>query len=186
MTNALDQQRIILKNLKVADFASRESLCFTATVVFDGEPIADADNDGHGAATIVRARQGKRDRLAAAEEFVENLPPEVTEYDDPTDSSRRFTIEITLDYLVESLACTMHAQKKMRAAFNRDMANKVMYVKAGQLMYLKGVNLKAIPDRQAYFAALRARQKEPVTILAELPPDEAFALWRQFAIDDDA
>ncbi len=75
MTNALDQQRITLKNLKVADLASRESLCFTATVVFDREPIAYADNDGHGAATIVRALQGKRDRLAEAEEFVENLPP---------------------------------------------------------------------------------------------------------------
>ncbi|WP_166737498.1 hypothetical protein [Pseudomonas aeruginosa] len=30
------QDRITLKNLKVADFASEETLCFTATVMFDG------------------------------------------------------------------------------------------------------------------------------------------------------
>lgn len=184
MTNALDQQRVTLKNLKVADFASEETLCFTATVLFDGEAIADARNDGHGGATFVFPRQGKRDRLAEAEDFAKSLPPEVTEFDDPQDSSRRFEIDITLDYLVDSLAGSMHAEKKIRAAFNRDISNKVMFIKGDKLLFLKGVKLRAIPDRKAYFAALHARQKEPIIILAELPPEEAFALWKPHAIND--
>lgn len=58
------QDRITLKNLKVADFASEETLCFTATVMFDGRPIAEARNDGHGGSTFVRALQGQAALLA--------------------------------------------------------------------------------------------------------------------------
>ena len=46
MQTITKQNRITLKNLKVADFASEETLCFTATVVFDGSSIAQARNDG--------------------------------------------------------------------------------------------------------------------------------------------
>jgi hypothetical protein len=63
-----------LKNLKVADFASEETLCFTATVMFDGRPIAEARN-GHGGSTFVRALQGQAALLAQAEEFAKSLPP---------------------------------------------------------------------------------------------------------------
>ena len=59
------QDRITLKNLKVADFASEETLCFTATVMFDGRPIAEARNDGHGGSTFVRALQGQAALLAS-------------------------------------------------------------------------------------------------------------------------
>ncbi|CAM5211279.1 hypothetical protein CDEF62S_04990 [Castellaniella defragrans] len=52
METITKQDRITLKNLKVADFASEETLCFTATIVFDGIPIAEARNDGHGGSTL--------------------------------------------------------------------------------------------------------------------------------------
>ena len=184
MTTALDQQRVTLKNLKVADFASQETLCFSATVVFDGEAIAEANNDGHGGATYLYAREGKRDRLDEAEAFAASLPPEVTEFDDPQDSSRRFTIDFTLEYLVDSLAIVMHEDRRIRASFNRHMASKVMYVRDGKLMYLKNVKLKTVTDRADLFARLRARHPEPITILAELPADEAFTLWKRLAVDD--
>ncbi|HAB5395149.1 hypothetical protein ACVCGZ_05865 [Serratia nematodiphila] len=183
---SIHQQRVSLKNLKVADFASEETLCFTATILFDGEPIADASNDGHGGMTFVRARDGKRSKVAEAEEFAASLPPDVTEYDDPQDSSRKFTIQITLDYLVDDLANAMHTDKKIRAAFNRDIGNKVLFVKDGKLLFLKGVKLKTVTDRPAYFARLRAAQKQPIVILAELAPDEAFALWKQHTCNDGA
>ena len=51
METITKQNRITLKNLKVADFASEETLCFTATIVFDDTPIAEARNDGHGGST---------------------------------------------------------------------------------------------------------------------------------------
>lgn len=178
----IHQQRVSLKNLKVADFASEETLCFTATVLFDGEPVADADNDGHGGSTVVRVRDGKQSKLAEAEQFAASLSPEVIRYDDPRDSSHNFTVQITLDYLVDELANTMHADKKIRAAFNRDIGNKVLFVKDGKLLFLKGIKLKAIADRKAYFTSLHARQTQPIVVLAELPPEQAFDLWKQHVL----
>ena len=69
MDNITKQDRITLKNLKVADFASEETLCFNATVVFDGTPIAEARNDGHGGSTFLHALNGKAGLLAQAEAF---------------------------------------------------------------------------------------------------------------------
>lgn len=67
METITKQNRITLKNLKVADFASEETLCFTATVVFDGVPIAEARNEGHGGSTFVRALLGQAALLSKAE-----------------------------------------------------------------------------------------------------------------------
>ena len=47
MTYVIHQNRVSLRNLKIADFASEETLCFSATVLLDGQPIAEARNDGH-------------------------------------------------------------------------------------------------------------------------------------------
>ena len=57
-------------------------------------------------------------------------------------------------------------------------------VRPRQLLFLKGIKLNAIADRPAYFASLRARRGQPIVILAELGPDEAFALWKQHVLGD--
>src|SRR3546814_18671116 len=86
---------------------------------------------------------------------------------------------MTLDFLIDELADAMHAERKVRAAFNRDIGNKVLFIKDGKLLFIKGIKLKAIADRKAYFASLRARQAQPIVILAELAPEQAFDLWKQ-------
>jgi hypothetical protein len=45
---------ITLKNLKVAQFRSEETLCYQADVCVDGKKVGTADNDGHGGCTHVR------------------------------------------------------------------------------------------------------------------------------------
>ena len=172
MDNITKQDRITLKNLKVADFASEETMCFSATVVFDGTPIAEARNDGHGGSTFLRALSGKVALLAQAEAFAKGLPP------------APLHIDMTLDFLVDELADAMHAERKVRAAFNRDIGNKVLFIKDGKLLFIKGIKLKAIADRKAYFASLRARQAQPIVILAELAPEQAFDLWKQHVLGD--
>lgn len=44
---------ITVKNVKIAEFMSEETLCFTATVYQDGKRIGEAKNDGHGGCTFV-------------------------------------------------------------------------------------------------------------------------------------
>ncbi|MCG8277418.1 hypothetical protein [Stenotrophomonas sp. NLF4-10] len=180
METITQQDRITLKNLKVADFASEETLCFSATVVFDGTPIAEARNDGHGGSTFIRALDGKAALLAQAEAFAKDLPPAPLDLGHEDEAPH--LIDITLDFLVDELADAMHAERKVRAAFNRDIGSKVLFVKDGKLLFIKGIKLKAIADRKAYFASLRARQTQPIIILAELAPDEAFALWKQHVL----
>ena len=75
METITQQDRITLNNLKVADFASEETLCFTATVMFDGRPIAEARNDGHGGSTFVRALQGQAALQGGLQQVV-TLKPE--------------------------------------------------------------------------------------------------------------
>ena len=182
METITKQNRITLKNLKVADFASEETLCFTATIVFDDTPIAEARNDGHGGSTFLRALNGKAALLARAEAFPKGLPP--TPPDLGQEGEDPHYIDMTLDFLVDELADAMHAERKVRAAFNRDIGNKVLFIKDGRLLFLKGIKLKAIADRAAYFAKLRSRQDQPIVILAELPADEAFAIWKQHVLGD--
>jgi len=180
MENITKQDRITLRNLKVADFASEETTCFTCTVLFDGVPIAEAHNDGRGGSTFLRALQGQTAMMAQAEVFAKSLPP--ASLDVEREDNEPLLIDMTLDFLVDELADAMHAQRKLRAAFNRDIGNKVLFIKDGKLKFLKGIKLKTITDRAAYFAKLRSRQAQPVVILAELPPDEAFALWKQHVL----
>src|SRR3546814_13783320 len=59
------------------------------------------------------------------------------------------------------------------------IGNKVLFIKDGKLLFIKGIKLKAIADRKAYFASLRARPAQPIVILAELAPEQAFDLWKQ-------
>ncbi|MDN7435682.1 hypothetical protein QZN62_20960 [Burkholderia multivorans] len=76
----------------------------------------------------------------------------------------------------------MQQPEQVRAAFERDIGNKVLFVKDGKLLFIDGIRLKAIADHKAYFASLRARQAQPIVILAELPPKQAFDLWKQHVL----
>ena len=78
----------------------------------------------------------------------------------------------------------MQQPEKVRAAFERDLGNKVLFIKGGMLLFIDGINLKSIADRKAYFASLRARQAQPIVVLAELGQDEAFALWKQYVLGE--
>ncbi|MCQ9617397.1 hypothetical protein L1889_12415 [Paenalcaligenes niemegkensis] len=184
METIIKQDRIALKNLKVAQFASEETLCFTATVLFDGVAIAQARNDGRGGSTFLHALEGKAAQLTEARQFAKGLPAARFEGGITGQDDAPLIIDMTLDFLVDQLAETQHTDRKLRTAFTRDIGNKVLFIKNDRLLFLKGVKLKTIVDRPAYFKALRTRQSLPIIILAELPPAEAFALWKRYALGD--
>lgn len=185
MTDTIQQTRVSLKNLQVADFASEETLCFSAVVQLDGRPVAQARNDGHGGCTFLHPLKGAQAVLAEAEAFAKSLPAVVTEYDDPHDPSRKFTIAVTLDYLVDHLAQQMHGEGKIRATFKRDISNKVLFIKDQRLLFLKGLKLKSLTNRASLYADLRAKHGADLVILNELTLEEAFALWKNHVVTED-
>jgi len=180
------QTRISLKRLKVAAFASEETLCFEATVLLDGLPIAEARNDGHGGMTNLRAIKGAEAKLRSADEFAKSLPPLISEYADPKDATRKLELPMSLEFLVDLLASHEDAEKRLRTAFKRDMAKKVMYVANNRLLYLKGINriICSTEEIQRFHKRIRAEHGPETTILHELSQDEAFALWRRFAVKE--
>jgi hypothetical protein len=182
MTNTIEQTRITLRNLKVAEFASEETLCFKAVVLFDGEPIGDAENDGHGGCTFVRPRKDAHAKLAEAEAFAKTLAPLVTAHDDPNDRSRKLTLEVTLDLLIDELAEEMHHDRKIRASFKRDITRKLLYLEGDRLFYLKNTDLRSIQDKDAFYALFRGKHGADTVILNTLPDEEAFALWKQHVV----
>lgn len=44
------KKKFTLKNLKVCEWASEETTCFTATMYVDGKRVGECSNDGHGGA----------------------------------------------------------------------------------------------------------------------------------------
>ncbi|MFL9883237.1 hypothetical protein PQR66_09385 [Paraburkholderia agricolaris] len=181
----INQQRISLKNLKVADFASEETLCFTATVLFDGKPIAQTRNGGHGGGTDLHPLRSTQARLAEAEALAQSLPPFVTSHGGPDQSSENFTIEMSLDFLIDLLVSDMHFERKMRASFKRDFGNKAMFVRDGGLRFLKGNVLEKYADKTILFAQMRKTFGDSIVILNELPMEEAFSLWKRHMDVDD-
>lgn len=179
-----NQKRITLKNLKVAEFASEETLCFTATVLFDDKPIAHASNDGHGGSTFLLPMPGTREKLEEAEAFALSLPAQVTDHPDPEDHSRKMIIDISLDYLVDCLAGQMHSDKKLKTLFNRKMRSKVLFCRAEEIYSLNKVKPADIKNKAEFYASLRKKEGADIIILAELSPDEAFALWKRYGVQE--
>lgn len=92
---------LAVKNVKHAKFMSEETLCFTASVYFNGKKVGTAENRGQGGNTMIFPDSGKSDQLTQAEEWAKAQPPqewEVEWQDEPmiVDTD----IEILVDELV--------------------------------------------------------------------------------------
>jgi hypothetical protein len=178
------QSRITLKNLKVANFASEETLCFKAIVLFDGEPIGEAQNQGHGGMTNIHPLEGKNNKLDAAEAFARSLPPLTSNFPDPHDPFRKQELPMSLDFLVDLLASEEQAEKEHRQRFNRVFGKKLLFVTGDEIRYPKGVNLTlcTADEIKRYCAQIRKVHGPDTRILSELPKEEAFALWKSFLL----
>lgn len=71
--------RLTVKNYKIAEWASEETDCYTASLYLDGKRIGTAQNDGHGGADFYDFVSP--DAKAAFEEYVEEWVASVQ--DDP-------------------------------------------------------------------------------------------------------
>lgn len=179
----IQQDRISLRNLRVSKLAGEESACFSATLLFDGAPVAEARNDGLDGWTYFRVLRGAQVRFMEAETFARSLPPEVIQLEDAQPPGQSLTISMTLSYLVEHIASEMYFEKTIRSLFKRAYRSELLFVRGDQLHVLEGVKLDALRNKTKYFQALRAKYGADITILAELPPEVAFALWKRYAIE---
>jgi hypothetical protein len=113
-------------------------------------------------------------------------PPFVTSHQGLDPSSGNFIIEMSLDFLVDLLVEDMHFERKIRASFKRDFGNKAMFVRDGDLRFLKGNVLKTYANKTDLFAQMRKTLGDGIVIINELPIEEAFAIYKRHMAVNDA
>jgi hypothetical protein len=166
--------QITVDQVKVAKFASEETLCFQARVLFEGVPFARARNDGHGGCTFLDAINGRSSELyQKAEKLVKALPPIKTEF--KNDDGSTFEYKETLDGYVDSLVSKAQEDKDVLANFKRSMKSKVMFIRDGKLMEYRGVK---DPAQRARIIANHSAKAPADTIFDSLPTAAAIALFR--------
>jgi hypothetical protein len=103
-----------LKSLKIAEFASEETLCYEAIIVENGKPVFRGRNDGHGGSDfyepLVYSPEGRKmmeEALARLEAYAKALPPI---------ESHGIVLDHDAESLIGSLAESARMLKKMKRA----------------------------------------------------------------------
>jgi len=93
--------KIELKNIKHAEFASRETHCFTASVYIDGKRSGTVSNDGHGGCNGYEPRS----LALVINDYAKTLPPlpsPFADYDEPIEQSEDTLIgELVNQYVIK-------------------------------------------------------------------------------------
>lgn len=153
--------RITLDKIQVCNFASEETTCFKAHVLFDGVKIGEARNDGHGGATVTYVDIYKGNQHAAAEHYAAQVL-DGAGFDPP------------LSQLVDALIELHQVQREVTTRYRRISKAKVVYIKDGELYNF------ALRNGNATMAELIGRvvAKHPTAeILNTLPEAQAVARY---------
>lgn len=103
--------RVDLESLKVVKSRSQETLCYSATVVFDGKAFACLDNDGRGGSTCFYPKDGCETDIAEMKAYM---------------SSHGLTIEFSFDELAECLSEVAAIKRKMKKNILIEKADSIM------------------------------------------------------------
>ena len=178
----ISQDRLAVKTLKVAEFASEETLCYEATFTFDGVPAFRGKNGGTGGPDdyepiSYEKESGPqfRERMAPIEAWAKTFPPLPSEHFEDG-------LEMDLELLVGLLISDEQALKRAK----RQLKNRIIY-SAGDGLHEYPFNTKNNKrwaarngGRSALDRAFRAKIAEEhgdaAMILNDIPIGEAARL----------
>lgn len=121
---------ITLKGLHILGKNSEETLCMEAKVCLDGQAFAIATNDGHGGETFIMALAGKEEVMAKVVAWARAQPAEIITEIGGEPLAKPFTLDFTLEGLVDKLATeTWNAKEraKVEARMRRDCQKKTLF-----------------------------------------------------------
>jgi hypothetical protein len=119
--------KVELKNIKIVQALSEETLCFTAVAYVDGIKTFYVSNRGHGGCheyTEVDCKPETRARFDAVDAWAKTLPPD--HYGD---------LELPSD--LDSVVNNALVEYEMRQLLKRITKNKIAYVDDGKLWTVK-------------------------------------------------
>ena len=94
--------KLELKNVKINEAFSEETLMFKADLFVNGKKVGYASNDGHGGCTSYNAYENQREELAKAEAYALTLPSTTAEFGGK-DYVFKSTLESWIDDTVSKL-----------------------------------------------------------------------------------
>lgn len=149
--------KIELRKVKIAKFASEETVCFQAEVWVDGKKAGMANNQGHG---------GPNDIYPPAlaqriEEYAKTLPDLESEWG---------PLKMGADLLISELVSDHQDRKDLERALKR----KILYTRKDKPM-LWETRKRGTPGEIEAFA----KRPEVAKVLNLLPPDEALRSYRE-------
>lgn len=128
----MEQERITLKNIKYAAFASQETHCYEATIYFDGKKVGHVSNEGHGGCDDDRATDDKgwAEMLA----FIKTLPREPWGFDAPKDWSTEKKADhlLGMETDLEIICCDLVGDHLVARDLRRDMKKSLIYIENGE------------------------------------------------------
>ena len=149
--------RLALKGFKTVRWMSEETICFTATLLLDGKPVAVASNEGHGGSTFLH--YSNKDAEAVVDTIAASLEPEEYGWGFLNQYGKKLSAADVIDILVEIEDKKKGLEKllkKMRKAGVECLAYLTKDGKSGEYRaYRKG----AVTDlnRQKYLDSIKAK-----------------------------
>lgn len=116
---------IELRNIKIYEKLSEETIAFSANIYINGVNAGQADNTGHGGPTSYGYNSAKGKKLLdEAEAYCQTLPAEVL-HDTPS-KGKTVTIQMNLENYIDNLV-SAHQQKKYLEKFHKRMNKDQQY-----------------------------------------------------------
>lgn len=159
---------ITVKNVKIAQFASDETLCFETTVYIDGKRGFRASNDGHGGCNMY---EGSNDLYKAAEAWA-TAQPMIVDESLTNDDGTPFSYQPDLDHFVDEAIADWQTGKELDR-----ILRKIAIVEDGKVSTFKATAARLTDAARANIA----KRYPNARIMNDLPRTEAMAIWKATA-----
>ena len=104
--------KLEVKNVKIHDDMSEETMCFSATLYVDGKRVATAKNNGHGGPNFAQFIDAKVATAVMA--HIEALPPKEEPRDCPTWAKSLYPQKQTIETVIDDLVADFDQTKQLR------------------------------------------------------------------------
>ena len=158
--------KLEIKNLKICDFRSEETLCFEATLYINGQSRIIVSNGGHGGCDDHRPSKKSisyKEMYQDLEDlyaYCKTLPPRQTDFGE---------VDVCLDILVNELVEKFQITKELK----KDLRKRICFVKDDNYY-----TLEEKPTPQMLKVAQGSESLKDYTILNTLPLDDAYSLYK--------
>lgn len=160
--------KITIKNLKIAKFASEETLCFEATVYVDGEKAFTAHNDGRGGCDMYHPIGERGKELLEKAEAWAKAQPKIVD-DKLMDGGKPFEYQPDLEHYVQEAITVVEIERDVKKITKNTLAGFV-----GTDLFTWKISPQHPQARE------KIKEKHPsVQFLNDMPLDKAVAAYRQ-------